>query len=580
MQDANNVKTIAVIAGNISNEFCRDLVEGIRNAIPPTGGINIAVLPGEVLIRGKRTENNWQYDAMFNGIYSLGYQCKPDGLIVFGGSMGWIVDEKDFKEFLDSFGDIPKVVLTSTIEDQITVNYDNESGIKEAIDYLVNANGFTKICMLGGVETNPDAMKRKEVFIKCLEENGLPFREEFFEPTNMSTHTEEQAEKLLNNNPRVEAVFCVNDTSAVGLYNVMKSRELIPGEDIMVFGFDNTRMSSEMVPSLSSVGADDVTLGKKAVQLLIDMMNGKEVESAFVKTRLYGRRSLPYEMYQYTNRELLEVNETFIYRMFDDCFYRYKAASIKSSAVNLRRLYFEFISKILQAYKNRYMPYEDYEEIQRMIDVFFANGAMEYTDAEKLIDCTNRLQNAINVIQKSPAVISMINSLFIRMRDECIRQICRTNTAQRNSSFSNIKRMREHLVIGMDYVGDREKVLTAYIKNLGLEGIENGSLFMFEKPIEREDYEIVTYPEELLLKCIIKDGDVYLTPPDRQRKKTKDLLRQSFDQSRLESIAVFPVFYERITYGLLLCELNDKAYNMGGLIASSIGINMRLLLET
>ena len=130
MQDANNVKTIAVIAGNISNEFCRDLVEGIRNAIPPTGGINIAVLPGEVLIRGKRTENNWQYDAMFNGIYSLGYQCKPDGLIVFGGSMGWIVEEKDFKEFLDSFGDIPKVVLTSTIEDQITVNYDNESGIK------------------------------------------------------------------------------------------------------------------------------------------------------------------------------------------------------------------------------------------------------------------------------------------------------------------------------------------------------------------------------------------------------------------------------------------------------------------
>ena len=103
---------------------------------------------------------------------------------------------------------------------------------------------------------------------------------------------------------------------------------------------------------------------------------------------------------------------------------------------------------------------------------------------------------------------------------------------------------------------------------------------MFEKPIEREDYEIVTYPEELLLKCIIKDGDVYLTPPDRQRKKTKDLLRQSFDQSRLENIAVFPVFYERITYGLLLCELNDKAYNMGGLIASSIGINMRLLLET
>ena len=579
MQDTNKDKTIAVIAGNIANEFCRDLVESIRNAIPPTGGINIAVLPGEVLIRGKRTENNWQYDAVFNGIYSLGYQCEIDGIIVFGGSMGWIVDEKDFKEFLDSFKDIPKVVLTSSLEDQITINYDNESGIKEAIDYLVNVNGFTKICMLGGVESNLDAGNRKEIFIKCLEENGLPFREEQYENTNMSTHTEQQAEKLLNNNPGVEAIFCVNDTAAVGLYNVMKSRELIPGEDIMVFGFDNTRMASEMIPSLSSVGADEITLGKKAVQILIDMMNGQEVESAKVKTRLYGRQSLPYEMYQYTNRELLDANEAFIYRMFDDCFYRYKAASIKSSSVNLRRLYFEFISKILKAYKNKYMPYEDYEDVERMVDVFFANGAMEYTDAEKLIDCMSRLQYAINALKGSPAVISMINNLFIRMRDACIREICKTNTAQRNSSFSNIKRMREHLVIGMDYAGDKEKVLLTYIKNLGLEGIENGSLFMFDEPVVREEYEVVTYPDEILLKCIIKDGDVYLTPADRQRKKTKDILKQSFAQSRLESIAVFPVFYERTTYGLLFCELNDKAYNMGGFIASNIGINLRMLLE-
>jgi hypothetical protein len=309
------------------------------------------------------------------------------------------------------------------------------------------------------------------------------------------------------------------------------------------------------------------------------MMNGQEVESAKVKTRLYGRQSLPYEMYQYTNRELLDANEAFIYRMFDDCFYRYKAASIKSSSVNLRRLYFEFISKILKAYKNKYMPYEDYEDVERMVDVFFANGAMEYTDAEKLIDCMSRLQYAINALKGSPAVISMINNLFIRMRDACIREICKTNTAQRNSSFSNIKRMREHLVIGMDYAGDKEKVLLTYIKNLGLEGIENGSLFMFDEPVVREEYEVVTYPDEILLKCIIKDGDVYLTPADRQRKKTKDILKQSFAQSRLESIAVFPVFYERTTYGLLFCELNDKAYNMGGFIASNIGINLRMLLE-
>ena len=44
--------------------------------------------------------------------------------------------------------------------------------------------------MLGGEDYNHDALDRKEIFIKCLEENGLPYSEDFFEATDMSSHTE------------------------------------------------------------------------------------------------------------------------------------------------------------------------------------------------------------------------------------------------------------------------------------------------------------------------------------------------------------------------------------------------------
>lgn len=579
MAKENKVKTIAVIAGNISNEFCRDIMESIRSAIPKGKDIHVMILPGEVLVNEESNVGVWQYDAMFNGIYSLANQCEPDGIIFALGSMGWKVSANEIHEFVGKYKDIPKVLISSQDNDYVTVNYDNETGIREAIDYLVNVNGFTSICMLGGEDYNHDAADRKEIFIRCLEENGLPYNENFYETTDMSSHTETAARRLLENNPNVEAIFCVNDTSARGLYNVMEDKGLIPGKDIMVFGFDNTRLSSEMSPSLTSIGPDDSTLGHKAVELLLDMMNGKDVSSQKVKTRLYGRQSFPYEMYQYTNKELLDIDEEFIYRMFDDCFYRYRSSAVRKSAVDLRRLYFEFISRILNSYKNRFMPVEEYDEIGNMIDVFFANGAMEYTDATKLLDCIQRLQYAINVIQKSLAVNSVINRLFLRMRDDCIKEICKTNIDQRNITSGNVKKLRSHLVIGMDYIEDKDKSLAEYIKNMGLICVDNGSFYMFDEPVVRGKNEEVTYPDDINMKCFIKDGEMHVTPKERQKRKTKNLFSAVAEMSHLDCMTVYPIVYQNKTYGLYFCELTDKMYTVGGLITTTIGMVMHQLMN-
>ena len=577
MANNSKTKTIAVVAGNITNEFCKDLMESIRCAIPQGGDYHLIILPGEVLVNEDSNVGIWQYDAVFNGVYSLASQCEPDGIIFAVGSMGWKVSGEELHAFVERFKGIPKVLISSWDDDYVTVNYDNESGISEAIDYLVNVNGFTSICMLGGEDYNPDALDRKEVFIRCLENNGLPFSEHFYETTDMSSHTEAAAKRLLDNNPNVEAIFCVNDTSARGLYNVMESRGLTPGKDIVVFGFDNTRLSSEMSPSLTSIGPVDTTLGQRAVELLIDMMNGREVSSDKVKTRLYGRDSFPYEMYQYTNKELLDVDREFIYRMFDDCFYRYSSAAVRRSAVDLRRLYYEFISRILTAYKNRFMPVEEFDEIGNMIDIFFENGAMEYTDASKLISCIQKLQNALNIIQKSLAVTTVINRLFLRMRDDCIKQICENNIDQRNITSGNIKRLRNHLVIGMDYAGDKDKTLAAYIRNMDLICVENGSFFMFDEPIERGESDDIVYPEDVYMKCFIKDGEMNVIPKERQKRKTRDLLYQISEVSHLNCLVVYPIIYRNTTYGLFFCELNDTIYTVGSFVATTIGMVMHQL---
>jgi len=344
-----------------------------------------------------------------------------------------------------------------------------------------------------------------------------------------------------------------------------------------VVGFDNTRMASEMNPTLTSIGTCGTSLGQKAIETLIDMMNGEPVSSVKVETKVFGRQSFLYEIYQYNNRDLLGVNKDFIYRMFDDCFYRYGSSAIRQSAVDIRRLYFEIMYRILCAYRDKYLPIEEFEEIGSMIDVFFSNGAMDYTDAEKLLECVRRLQNSLNMIQRSLAVNSLINRLFLRMKDDCIKEICRQNIDQRNISYSYTKRMRDHLIIGMDYDDNKDKTLANYIKNMGLICVDNGSLYLFDKPVQQIEGESITYPEDIIMKCFIKGGELYLTTKDRQLKKTKDLFRQIAEMSRLDCLAVFPIVYRKKTYGFFFSELSERVYNMGSFMVTTIGMNLRLL---
>lgn len=98
----------------------------------------------------------------------------------------------------------------------------------------------------------------------CLEENGLNWSEDLYEPADMSTRTQEPAGNLLRRNPDVQAVFCVNDASASGLYDVLREKGLEPGKDVYVFAFDNGPLAANLNPPLASIGADGTTLGRKA----------------------------------------------------------------------------------------------------------------------------------------------------------------------------------------------------------------------------------------------------------------------------------------------------------------------------
>ena len=246
---------IGMVLEDIYTDFSKELIQSVLNAIPQNKNIRLVVLAGKY-DHGDSEYTDHAYKTVYNTIFKLSEMCDLDGLIIHLGSIGSHRGERKVERQLERYKSIPKIFIACNAPDLTTVNYDNETGIREAVDALVNVNGLTKLCMLGGRDDNTDAQLRKEIFTRCLRENGIEFTDRNYVSSSMSVESEANAAELLDKNPGTQAIFCVNDAVAKGLYNVMEQRGLVPGRDILVFGFDNTRMAGEMIPSLSSVGLE------------------------------------------------------------------------------------------------------------------------------------------------------------------------------------------------------------------------------------------------------------------------------------------------------------------------------------
>lgn len=573
MISRNNKKKIGLVLENIWTDFAEEFIQNVVSGIRQRKDLELTVISGKYDGYKDNIHSQHYHRLVYNSIYQLSEECSFDGLIVCLGSMAKTKDEDENRRLFSHIRNVPMVFAVTENEDQVSVNYDNESGLREAVECLVNVHGFTKFCMMGGRDDNVDSRKRRRIYTVCLNEYGIDFTDDNYQVTDMSLNCQEEAEELLDRNPDVQAIFCVNDGVAMGLFNVMKKRGLEPGKDIYVFGFDNTKMAGHMIPTLSSIGADETTMGRKSLELLLALMNGEQVGSVRIPTRLYGRESFPYEMYEYSRQEMLNVEEAFIYRMFDDCFYRYRYEHVGRESVNLKRLFYEFTSRILNALKNRYMGREEFQETCELIDIFFENGAMEYTDAGKLLQSVAKLQASMNVTQTAVnAVANMfINRLFTRIKDDAITAQAKAMVHEREMLFVSRRSLQDFMIETTDYQGDSMDKEEKMVSRLPLLGLQNAVLFLFSEPVRFQKNEKHLFPETIRFRCGIKDGELFVLPKERQEGLTRDMFRRGEIPPKCNENVVFPVACKDKIYGFLVSEINSDISSTGEFISEQIG---------
>lgn len=95
-------------------------------------------------------------------------------------------------------------------------------------------------------------------------------------PSNMALGRQALS-RLLEQEPRLQAVYCSSDQLAQGVVTEALSRGLRVPEDLAVCGFGDAAFASQMEPSLTTVQVDGAAIGERAAALIIGRCKGEDV---------------------------------------------------------------------------------------------------------------------------------------------------------------------------------------------------------------------------------------------------------------------------------------------------------------
>lgn len=226
----------------------------------------------------------WSYSSTqyLNGeleIFNLPDFSRYDGVIVHGDTL---YNEEVIDRILDRVhkAKLPCVNLTLTEEGMINLSMENENGITQLVNHLIDVHGARTINFICGPRGNYDSEGRLGAYRKVLKERGIPVEKSRiyygdYHPKSGQEAVEFFAESGL---PMPDAIMAANDEMALGaLYELERRGYRVP-EDVMITGYDNIYEAQNHAPRITSVSRPETELGRKAYTYLAEEINGKTVE--------------------------------------------------------------------------------------------------------------------------------------------------------------------------------------------------------------------------------------------------------------------------------------------------------------
>jgi DNA-binding LacI/PurR family transcriptional regulator len=260
--------TVGLLLPELSSSFFTPLLRGIEAAVRQTD-YDLLIYANPRTVSG--------YD--LHRHQPIG-DHNADGMLVFTTTL----DDREIARNYDH--GFPMVLLHRLSPRGLsvpTVLFDNNTGVRAAVNHLIDVHGRTRIVFLHGPLGNQESEERELGYREALLQHGLPCDPLLIRRGGYNEHLAYAAiTELLRMNVTFDAVFSGDDEAAVGVLTALRDMGKRVPEDVSVIGFDDLPFAQHLSPTLTTLRAPIEQAGYLAATALFTILATGEADAMTV----------------------------------------------------------------------------------------------------------------------------------------------------------------------------------------------------------------------------------------------------------------------------------------------------------
>ena len=148
------------------------------------------------------------------------------------------------------------------------VGVDQEAAMSEVIEHLI-AEGCRRFAYVSSTSRASTAAERLRAYRRAVKVVHAPSAERVYQGSFSLDWGRAAAQRILDEGDLPDAIVCANDSVALGVLDVLRSKGLGVPEEVLLTGFDDTELASIAWPPLTSVRQPLEMIGRKGAELVL-----------------------------------------------------------------------------------------------------------------------------------------------------------------------------------------------------------------------------------------------------------------------------------------------------------------------
>ncbi len=268
-------KRIAFVSDYMESEYSQKLFEGAASYAQDVGMEIVGFSISQIFAKA------YAYDYQALSLASHLTPSNFDGVIFVSGSQLCYTTIDYLSSYIKSFSPLPVVSIGNQIPGTPSVVSSSKDGFSQTVSHLIEKHGCRRIALMSVQSNSTDIKERTQVFKDVLLSHGIEYDESM---VIYGGYSYEMSYKALSAYVDVkgqvdfDAMVALNDQMAYGCLDYFRKHDIRVPEDVLVTGFDDEERSLLMTPSLTSLNQELELQGKKSMEMLALMMDGKKVD--------------------------------------------------------------------------------------------------------------------------------------------------------------------------------------------------------------------------------------------------------------------------------------------------------------